>query len=74
MDDATEQIVGQRLGSSYDTLGSGITQALVNQDPMDTYGNYQRWKILGELNTKVVRCGAYLDRRQEWLESGHLST
>lgn len=74
MDDATEQIVGQRLGSSYDTLGSGITQALVNQDPMDTYGNYQRWQILGELNTKVVRCGAYLDRRQEWLASGHLST
>jgi hypothetical protein len=26
------------------------------------------------LNAKVVRCGAYLDRRQEWLESGHLGT
>jgi hypothetical protein len=69
MDDATKLIVGQRLGSSYDTIGSGITQALNNQDRMDTYGNHQRWQILAELNAKVVRCGAYLDRRQEWLGS-----
>jgi hypothetical protein len=74
MDDATELIVGQRLGSSYDTVGSGITQALINQDRMDTYGANQRWQSLSKLNTDIVRCKSYLARRAEWLESGHLGT
>jgi len=74
MDDATELIVGQRLGSSYDTVGSGITQALVNQDRMNTYDNHQRWQIIVKLNADILRCQSYLDRRREWLESGHLST
>lgn len=74
MDDATELIVGQRLGSSYDTVGVDITKALINQDRMNTYDNYQRWQIIAKLNTDIVRCKAYVDRRQEWLESGHLDT
>ena len=74
MDDATELIVGQRLGSSYDTVGSGITQALNNQDRMDTYGASQRWQSVAKLNVDIVRCKSYLDRRQEWLEFGHLGT
>jgi len=74
MDDATELIVGQCLGSSYDTVGSGITQALINQDRMDTYSSNQRWQSIAKLNTDIVRCQSYLDRRQEWLEFGLVGT